>query len=84
MDEAYDPDDEALQHRQGGAVYPIGRVLRSTYDADNHETLSAEVTALMISLSRVPYEAGVKTDVVAEEPATRSLIARVRGFLVRS
>ncbi len=85
MDEAYDPEDETLKHRQGGAIYPLGKVLRSTYDADNHETLSAEVTALMINLSRVPYEPCAKDPVVVmvEQPAARSLISRVRNLLQR-
>lgn len=84
MDEAYDPDDETLKHRQGGALYPLGKVLRSTYDADNHDTLSAEVTALMINLSRIPYEPCAKDPVaVAEQPAARSLISRVKNLLQR-
>ncbi|WP_375419880.1 hypothetical protein [uncultured Sphingomonas sp.] len=84
MDEPYDADDERLEQRQGAALYPLGRALRSTYDADNHETLSAEVTALMINLSRVPYEPCAKAPVAVAaaqperaERVVRSLRSRV-------
>ncbi|MHA0330421.1 hypothetical protein [Sphingomonas aquatilis] len=30
--------------------------LRATFDADNHATLSRDVTGLMLDLSRVPFE----------------------------
>ena len=85
MDESYDADDERLEQRQGAGLYPLGRALRSTYDADNHATLSAEVTALMIDLSRVPYEPCTRTPVVAAMPdaPVRSLRARVLTFLGR-
>ena len=85
MDESYDADDERLEQRQGAGLYPLGRALRSTYDADNHATLSAEVTALMINLSRVPYEPCAKASAVAvmSEPPVRSLRARVLTFLGR-
>lgn len=49
-------DDDMLQARQGGTLYPVGKALRATYDANNHETLSRDVTRLMLALSRVPYE----------------------------
>ncbi|WP_445190919.1 hypothetical protein ACT009_09860 [Sphingomonas sp. Tas61C01] len=84
MNDPYDADDERLKRRQSDALFPVGRVLRSTYDADNHETLSAEVTALMINLSRVPYEPCAKATVpvpVAVAPPVRSLRARVITLL---
>ena len=49
--------EEWLQERQDGRVYPVGRVLRDTYHADNHDSLGSDVTGLMIDLSRVPYGA---------------------------
>ena len=50
--------EEWLQRRQDGRVYPLGRALRDTYDANNHDTLGSDVTGLMIDLSKVPYEPG--------------------------
>ena len=86
MEKPYDADDERLEQSQGAALYPLGRALRSTYDADNHETLSAEVTALMINLSRVPYEPYATTPSsmdAAPVPVrpVRSLRARVMTLL---
>jgi hypothetical protein len=49
-------DEDELRHRQGAALYPLGRALRSTFDADNHATLSKDVTGLMLDLARVPFE----------------------------
>jgi hypothetical protein len=82
MDDPYDADDERLERRQSAALYPVGRVLRSTYDADNHETLSAEVTALMINLSRVPYEP-CATATVAVAPVTPAVARPVRSLRER-
>lgn len=84
MSEPNDVDDDRLEQLQGGPLYPLGKALRSTYDADNHATLSAEVTALMINLSRVPYEpcAAVLPVEPAPTPAP-SLITRVITLLGR-
>ena len=49
-------DDDALQYRQGAKLFPVGQALRATYDADNHATLSKDVTGLMLDLARVPFE----------------------------
>lgn len=49
--------ENQLQADQDGRVYPLGRALRSTYDADNHHTLGSDVTGLMIDLSKVPFDA---------------------------
>ena len=76
MDDLYDADDERLMRRQSAALYPVGRVLRSTFDADNHETLSAEVTALMINLSRVPYEPCAKAPAAAASTVATPIAAR--------
>jgi len=48
--------EEQLKLVQDVRVYPVGRVLRDTFNADNHDTLTSDVTGLMINLSRVPYE----------------------------
>ena len=50
-----DDREEQLQARQDGRVYSLGRALRTTYDAENHDTLGSDVTGLMIDLSKVPY-----------------------------
>ncbi|GEM71039.1 hypothetical protein [Sphingomonas aquatilis] len=39
-----------------GKLYPVAVALRATFDADNHATLSRDVTGLMLDLSRVPFE----------------------------
>ena len=49
-------DEEELKIRQGAALYPLGCALRTTFDADNHATLSSDVTGLMLELARVPFE----------------------------
>ena len=86
MDER-DETDEGLEHCQSPALYPLGRALRTTFHADNHESLSADVTALMLNLSRVPFEpcatnshasngAGAKaTPVPVAAPATEGAVA---------
>ncbi|HVF92945.1 MAG TPA: hypothetical protein VM900_01380 [Sphingomonas sp.] len=56
MDERDEATDEGLEHCQGPALYPLGRALRTTFHAENHDSLSADVTALMLDLSRVPFE----------------------------
>lgn len=56
MDEQSRRDEDELAARQDGRLYPLGRVLRATYDADNHNTLGTDVTGLMLDLARVPYE----------------------------
>ena len=55
--DAYEAEEE-LKQRQGAALYPLGRALRATYDADNHDTLGSDVTGLMLELTRLPYEPG--------------------------
>ena len=48
--------EERLKLEQDARVYPVGRVLRETFDAENHESLTNDVTGLMINLARVPFE----------------------------
>ena len=39
-----------------GRLYPVEIALRASFDAENHATLSRDVTGLMLDLSRVPFE----------------------------
>lgn len=83
MSEPRDSDDDRLERLQGTPLHPVGTVLRATYDADNHATLSAEVTALMINLSRVPYEpcAATLPEPPAQPATAPSLMTRVITLL---
>jgi hypothetical protein len=54
MDERHQ-DEDALKAAQDGRLYPVGRALRATYNAENHDTLGRDVTGLMINLSHIPY-----------------------------
>jgi len=49
-------DGDEFRDSQDPKLYPVGRALRATFDADNHATLSKDVTALMLDLARVPFE----------------------------
>lgn len=54
MAEDYGQDREnELAGRQPTALYPIGRALRATYDAENHDSLGTDLTGLMLALARV-------------------------------
>lgn len=54
MAEEYGQDREnELAGRQPTALYPIGRALRATYDAENHDSLGTDLTGLMLALARV-------------------------------
>jgi len=63
--------EEQLKLIQDNRVYPVGRVLRDTFDAENHDTLGSDVAGLMINLSRVPYEppAGTGAQIYSFEAA---------------
>lgn len=63
--------EEELKQRQDAALYPLGRALRATYDADNHDTLGSDVTGLMLELTRLPYEPG-RACTRADPPETRA------------
>lgn len=65
-----DARDEWLQGRQNGRVYPLGRALRDTYDADNADTLGSDVTGLMIDLSKVPYPPAPGSPAAPPPPAS--------------
>ena len=72
------PHEHELEDRQG-RLYPVGRALRRTFDADNHETLGAELTGLMLELARIDPDApGLRRGVLppsapalSPEPADR-------------
>lgn len=49
-------DGDDFRDSQDPKLYPVGRALRATFDADNHASLSKDVTALMLDLARVPFE----------------------------
>ncbi len=77
--------DDDLQFRQDGKLYPVGQALRRTYDADNHATLSQDVTGLMLDLARVPFEPHeFEPPFAPPRPVPRpGLFARVRRALHR-
>ena len=50
------PREDELEDRQG-KLYPVGRALRRTYDADNHDSLGNDLTGLMLELARIDPEA---------------------------
>lgn len=85
-----DTRDEWLQERQDGRVYPLGRALRRTWDAENHDTLGSDVTGLMIDLSKIPYEPDAHpappiAPVPARHPSASlsrpSILARLGGLI---
>ena len=53
---ADDARRDGPQAREDDRIDPLGRALRETYDAENHDTLGNDVTGLMIDLSKVPYD----------------------------
>lgn len=87
MDEERAVEDE-LMRRQDGRLYPVGQVLRATYDAENHDSLGNDVTGLMLDLSRVPYEPFERDTprppaAVSADASRPSLLHRVRDLLHR-
>ena len=50
------PQEDELEHRQG-QLYPVGRALRRTFDADNHDSLGNDLTGLMLQLARIDPDA---------------------------
>ena len=65
-------DDDALKGPQDAKLYPVGEALRATYNADNHATLSKDVTGLMLDLSRVPFEPH-EFEAIARRQAARQI-----------
>ena len=77
--------EERLKLIQDARVYPVGRVLRETFDAENHDTLGSDVTGLMLNLARVPFEPTAPVAAREEAPPAepKGLLARIRGWLAR-
>lgn len=89
-DDGQDRENE-LAGRQPTALYPIGRALRATYDAENHESLGTDLTGLMLALARVEPPADAlpmpnDTPVAAESTfsAPPASPAARRGWLARA
>ena len=66
-DEEFPREDE-LESRQDAALYPVGRALRRTFDAENHDSLGTDLTGLMLELARIDPDAEAKAGLPA--PAT--------------
>lgn len=58
-------DEHELAGRQPTALYPIGRALRSTFHADNHDSLGHDLTGLMLHLARVEEPAAPPAPTIA-------------------
>lgn len=71
-----DVREEQLRLLQERQIYPVGRLLRSTFDADNHDTLDRGVTGLMIDLAKLPY-----ADQPASMPHRQTLRTRIAAWL---
>ncbi|MDB5697130.1 MAG: hypothetical protein JWN21_2673 [Sphingomonas bacterium] len=55
-DEEFPREDE-LEGRQAAALYPVGRALRTTFDAENHDSLGNDLTGLMLELAHIDPDA---------------------------
>ena len=86
VDHDWSGDEDALAGRQGDDLYPLGKALRATYDADNHATLGKDVTVLMLDLARVPFEPYEFEPILPPLPPPVSLgwIARLRLAMRRA
>lgn len=81
------PREEELEGQQG-KLYPVGRALRRTFDAENHDSLGTDLTGLMLQLTRIDADAApgrgtLSSEVVApSEPQlpSDSPAARARGW----
>lgn len=52
------PREDELESRQAAGLYPVGRALRQTFDAENHDSLGTDLTGLMLELARIEPDAG--------------------------
>jgi hypothetical protein len=83
-----EPEDE-LAARQDPRLYPVGRALRSSYDAENHDSLDPVVMGLMLDLARVepgPAVRHVEAEPLLGETARHgevTLLGRLLGLLSR-
>jgi hypothetical protein len=78
--------EEQLKLVQDARVYPVGRVLRETFDAENHDSLTSDVTGLMIGLARVPFEPDAVTllpPAPSPPPPRPGLLARLGALFHR-
>lgn len=57
------PNEDELENRQTTGLYPVGRALRTTFDADNHDSLGTDLTGLMLELARIDPDAPAKVRV---------------------
>ena len=55
MPDEKNPREDELENRQGN-LYPVGRALRRTFDAENHDSLGTDLTGLMLELARIDAE----------------------------
>lgn len=51
------PREDELEERQDAALYPVGRALRTTFDAENHDSLTTDITGLMLELAHIDPDA---------------------------
>jgi hypothetical protein len=81
MDGSGTGDDEEGERLRGqdAKLQPLGQALRATYNADNHASLSKDVTGLMLDLARVPFEPHEFQPLPGEPQRTRI----PRGWLAR-
>lgn len=84
-DEDGQEQERQLAGQQGDGLYPIGRALRVTYDAENHDSLGQDLTGLMLELARVePPPAPIPVAAAPASPppvVARSWFARMVGRL---
>lgn len=66
------PKENELESRQGN-LYPVGRALRRTFDAENHDSLGTDLTGLMLELARIDPEAAKLTRGALPVPAVTPL-----------
>jgi hypothetical protein len=85
MDEDGQDQEHGPQGRQADGLDPIGRALRATYDAENHDSLGSDLTGLMLELARVEPDGAATPAVALPPPAAApapprpSLWARLTG-----
>jgi hypothetical protein len=75
-----DENDERWRG-QDAKLQPLGQALRATFDADNHASLSKDVTGLMLDLAHVPFEPHEFEPLPGDQqrvPVPRGWLARAR------
>ncbi|TPG09965.1 hypothetical protein [Sphingomonas oligophenolica] len=76
------PEDE-LATRQDPRLFTVGRALRATYDADNHDSLDPVATGLMLDLARVEPPVAPRIAEAGAGPVRATWMARILGLLPR-